>query len=127
MRYLIRLLAAVAAAIICLSPLALATSAHADGPNPDLNNVRQQIADQADDSAGYALNGAVVVPEPDQAYAREGGVIAPEPTPVTPAPTDTGVDAATVTLLSLMGAAVLGMGILSAVVVRRQHHLAHPA
>ncbi len=142
MRYLIRLFAVLAAATICLSPIALATAAHADGPNPEFQYLKQDHLAQVDDSEGYARNGGVVVSESDVGYARNGGVGVPETgqgyarnggvvmaqqiTAATPA--DTGVDAATVTLLALLGAGLIGVGISSAVVVRRQHHhLAHPA
>ena len=142
MRYLIRLLAVLAAATICLSPIALATAAHADGPNPEFQYLKQDHLAQLDDSEGYARNGGVVVSESDGGYARNGGVVVPETDPgyarnggvvmaqqiMPTTPADTGVDAATVALLALLGAGLVVVGAGSAVVVRRQHHhLAHPA
>lgn len=109
MRYLIRLLAVLAAATICLSPIALATAAHADGPDPQFQYLKQNHLAQVDSRNG------------------DGGIVLPQDiTPATPA--DTGVDAATVALLALLGAGLVVVGVGSAVVVRRQHHhLPHPA
>lgn len=122
-----RLLAVLAAAILCLSPLALATAVHAD-ENPDV---------------GYARNGGIPYEEPDLGEARHGGipyeepdlgqlrneVVVPEPAPAPSTPVDTGVDTGTVVLAGVTAAVILGIGVTGIVFYRRRHdhHLAHPA
>lgn len=69
------------------------------------------------------------MPEPDVGRARNE-VVVPEQTPVPTAPTDTGIDAETWTVIALSGVFVLAVAG-SVLVVRRRHHhgghLAHPA
>ncbi|HEU4513255.1 MAG TPA: hypothetical protein VFR87_09130 [Nocardioidaceae bacterium] len=143
MRYPIRrLLAVVAAAILCLSPIAFATAVNAD-VHVDVGYARDggvQLDDEVD--IGRARN-EIVVPEPDIGRARNeivtpevdvgrarNEIVVPVQTPVPTAPSDTGIDAETWTVIALSGVfalAVLG----SVLIVRRRHHhgghLAHPA
>jgi hypothetical protein len=128
MRYPIRrLLAVVAAVILCLSPIAFATAVDADVPD-DVGYARDvgvQLDDEVD--VGRARD-EVVVPEPDIGRARNE-IVVPEQTPAPTVPADTGIDAETWTVLALSGVLVLAVGA-SVLIVRRRHHhgghLAHP-
>jgi hypothetical protein len=142
MRYPIRrLLAVVAAVILCLSPIAFATAVDADVPD-DVGYARDvgvQLDDEVDvgrardevvvpePDIGRARN-EVVVPEPDIGRARNE-IVVPEQTPAPTVPADTGIDAETWTVLALSGVLVLAVGA-SVLIVRRRHHhgghLAHP-
>lgn len=140
-----KLWAVLAAAMLCLSPLALGASASAvstDDPDigyardggveidePDLGYARDGgvVVDEPD--LGYARDGGVVIEDPDVGYAREGGVVVPEPTPVeAPAP---GIDVETGVLIGLTAFALLAIGIATVMLIRRRHdhhrHVAHPA
>jgi hypothetical protein len=143
MRYPIRrLLAVVAAAILCLLPIAFATAANADvhvdagyardggvqlDDEVDIGRARDEIVVPEVD-IGRARN-EVVVPAPDIGRARNE-VVVPTQTPAPAVPADTGIDAETWTVIALSGvlvAAVVG----SVLIVRRRHHhggghLAHP-
>ncbi len=143
MRYPIRrLLAVVAATILCLLPVTFATASQAD-VGTDVSYARVggvQLDDEVD--IGRARN-EIVVPEPDIGRARNeivvppvdigrarNEIVLPEQTPMPVAPSDTGIQPETWTLIALSGVFVLAvLGI--ALVVRRRHHhgghLAHPA
>jgi len=54
-----KLMAELAVAVLCLSPIVTATAALAADQGPD---------------TGYARNGGVVVSDPDTGFARNGGV-----------------------------------------------------
>lgn len=109
-----RLMAVLAVAALCLSPIVTATAALAADQSPDV---------------GYARNGGVVTAAgADVGFARNGGVVVPEPAPRVPARADRGVDAETVVLATLTFVVIVGAGVVSFLVSwRRHHHLAHPA
>lgn len=129
MRYPIRrLLAVVAAAILCLSPIAFATAVNADVA-VDVGYARDggvQLDEEVD--VGRARN-EVVVPAPDIGRARNE-IVVPEQTPAPSVPADTGIDADTWTVVALSGVIVVAV-VGSVLFTRRRHHhgghLAHPA
>ncbi|HEX5771672.1 MAG TPA: hypothetical protein VFY11_11970 [Nocardioidaceae bacterium] len=143
MRYPIRrLLAVVAAAILCLSPIAFATAVNADvavdvgyardggvqmDDEVDIGRARDEIVVPAPD-IGRARN-EVVVPAPDIGRARNE-IVVPEQTPAPSVPADTGIDAETWTVVALSGVIVVAV-VGSVLFTRRRHHhgghLAHPA
>jgi hypothetical protein len=132
------LLAVLAAAILCLSPIAFATAANADvavdvgyarvgfaqlDDEVDVGRARDEIVVPAPD-IGRARD-EVVVPQPDIGRARNE-IVLPEETPA-PTPTDTGIDAETWTVIALSGALVVAVGATVLLIRRRHHgHLAHP-
>lgn len=152
-----KLWAVLAAAMLCLSPLALGASASAvsaddldigyarDGgveiDEPDLGYARDGgvVVDEPD--LGYARDGGVVIEDPDVGYAREGGVVVPEPDlgyareggVVVPEPTPVeapvpGIDVETGVLIGLTAFALLAIGIATVMLIRRRHdHHRHVA
>lgn len=138
MRTLIRLLASLAVAILCLSPVAVATAVNADVID-DVSYARYGGVQVDDTDIGRARN-EIVVPEPDTGRARDeivlpktdvgrarNEVVVPEsPTPV-PTQTDTGLSDEAWTAIALSGAFVVVLGATAFVARRRHHgHLAHP-
>ncbi len=124
-----------AAAVILLSPAGPATAAIAGEQTPDL---------------GYARNGGLPYERPDLGYARNGGVpdeqgggdgrdgglpyqwhdlgysdnevTVPARDPAPLAPADNGVDTDALVLAGATGAAVLGLGLAGAMLLRRGQH-----
>ncbi len=140
MRSLIRrLMAVLAAAVLCLSTVAIATAADAvvmdevgyaryGGvllDDTDLGRARNEIVTPTPDTG--AARDEIVVPETDVGKARNEIVVPEAPAPQAPA--DTGIDAETWGLIALTGATVLLIGVASVLIVRRRHHgghMAHP-
>lgn len=138
MRTLSRLLAALAVAILCLSPVAVATAVNADVVD-DVSYAQYGGVQVDDTDIGRARN-EIVVPEPDTGRARDeivlpktdvgrarNEVVVPEsPAPV-PTQTDTGLSDEAWTAIALSGAFVVVLGGIAFVARRRHHgHLAHP-
>jgi hypothetical protein len=140
-----RLLAVMAAAIVCLTSFAFATAAHADDAYavgytsvggaqfddtkaPDVGRARNEIVVQTPDIG--RLRNEVVVPAPDLGRARNE-VIVPEPAKPAPAePVDSGISSDTWALIGLGVVAAVTVG--AAVYMTRGHrhhggHVAHPA
>ena len=141
-----RLLAVMAAAIVCLTSFAFATAAHADDAfavgytsvggaqfddtkAPDVGRARNEIVVVTPDTG--RLRNAVILPEADLGKARNE-VVVPETTEPAPAPTapDSGISADTWGLIGLgvVTAATIG----AAVYMTRGHrhhggHIPHVA
>lgn len=125
-----RLMAVLAIAVLCLSPIVTATAALAADQSPDAGYARNGGVVTDDPDPGFARNGGVVVDAgTDPGFARNGGVVvdagaAPRP----PTRVDGGVDVETVVLATLTLVVIVGAGVVSFLVSwRRHHHLAHPA
>ncbi|MGN6574188.1 MAG: hypothetical protein ACTHKG_00740 [Nocardioides sp.] len=139
-----RLLAVMAAAIVCLTSFAFATAAHADDAYavgftsvggaqfddeaPDVGRARDEIVVQAPDVG--RLRNEVVLPAPDLGRARNE-VVLPEPaTPAPAEPVDSGISADT---WGLIGLGVVTLATIGAAVYMtrgHRHHggqVAHPA
>lgn len=141
MRSLIRrLMAVLAAVVLCLSTVAIATAADAGVmdevgsaryggvllDDTDLGKARNEIVTPTPDTG--ASRNEIVLPDTDVGKARNE-VVVPEQTPAPQAPADTGIDAQTWGLIALTGATVLLIGVGSVLIVRRRHHgghMAHP-
>ncbi|MGH3363446.1 MAG: hypothetical protein ACRDOW_01865 [Nocardioidaceae bacterium] len=124
-----KLIAALAVAAFCLSPIVTATAALAADQSPDVGYARNGglVTDEPD--VGFARNGGVVVAGTDPGFARNGGVVVDAgAAPRSPARADGGVDVETVVLATLTLVVIVGAGVVSFLVGwRRHHHLAHPA
>ncbi len=140
MRTLSRLLAVLAAVMICLSPVAVATAVNADVSegvgyaryggvqvdDTDVGRARDEIVVPAPDTG--RARGEIVVPAPDIGRARNEVVLPESPAPV-PTQTDTGLSDEAWTAIALSGAFVVVGGAIVFMARRRHHggHLAHPA
>lgn len=131
MKHLIsKLLAVVAAAVLCLSPVALATAASAASPDdPDIGYALHGGVELDEIDPGYARNGGVVPPEPDLGFARNGDVV-PDPPPA-PTTFDTGYDADDLIGWGAAAVALAAAGVGGTILLRRRHdhvkHVAHTA
>lgn len=139
MRTLSRLLAVLAAVMLCLSPVAVATAVNADvvdevgyaryggvlneDTDVDVGRARDEIVVPEPD-IGRARD-EIVLPAPDIGRARNEVVVPESPAPV---PTETGIDAETWTVIALSGAFLAAVGAIVFTVRRRHHggHLPHP-
>jgi len=137
-----KLMAELAVAVLCLSPIVTSTAALAADQSPDTGYARNGDVVVGDPDTGFARNGGVVVSGTDTGFARNGGVVvsgadtgfarnggvvAPEPAPRAAPRVDAGVDAETVVLATLTLVVIVGAGVVSFLVGWRRHHLAHSA
>jgi len=141
-----RLLAVMAAAIVCLTSLTFATAAHADGafavgytsigstqPDdpetvPDVGRARNEVVIPTPDVG--RLRNEVVVPEPDLGRARNEVVVPETVQPVPVEPEDTGISTDTWGVIGMTIVAVATIAAAVTMTVGHRHHgghVAHPA